>query len=101
MDMLLCSMWCNFERSTHDMDRTVCEERSEAKDMKLCMVANAVDLNGSPVVVDQHCIDGSARGGKTRLAIEFVIKFILLRVPSQQVELCNIFRKVPSEVHHG
>lgn len=69
--------------------------------MDLNEIANPVDFNGGPVIVDKNCRDRSACTCKSGFSVELIIKFVSVRVPSQEVELSNGLGEVPGQVCHG
>lgn len=101
MDVLLGTVRGDIEEPAHDDDGSIGEWGSEPESVNLNQVANPVDFNGSPVIVNKNCSDCSACACKSGFSVELIIKFVSVRVPSQEVELSNGLGEVPGQVCHG
>ena len=101
MDVLLGTVRGDIEEPAHDDDGSIGEWGSEPESVNLNQVANPVDFNGSPVIVNKNCSDCSACACKSGFSVELIIKFVSVGVPSQEVELGDGLGEVPGQVCHG
>ena len=101
MDVLLHPVRCKINASAHHEESPLGKWSTKAKDMNLSVTTNPVDFNSSPVIVNEDSNDCSPALSKPWLSIELVIEFLLIGPPAQKVELCNRFREMGMQPHHG